>query len=373
MSEKQRVGKREINVSADDRYARCPRQWYFTDKNWGLGYGTKVVDVPQYSGTLFHSFFQGWYGSECQAEPITLVDEAISATYDELLERGERVSPEKSLKMLDAESLCRPMALGYATWARNYEGPLNDSQLQYHALEHEVVVELGEYAFRMRIDGLAYEPEFGEWWVVETKTTSDPDNLERSLRWDLQPRAYIWALQELKGIKISGVIYNLVRRCNPYDIPTLIKKSEAGMPSRAKTVLDNTSYRIYEDFLLTCARQTGRDLEAVLNDYAEQLNYLREKEETGKGLFRRVIMRYPTAVIDGVPAALINRIERMIEDAGPHAPANLNRHDCGRFCPVREACWAMDMGGDWLQILRSTFESYEGAGLDDVEAMTNVY
>lgn len=64
----------------------------------------------------------------------------------------------------------------------------------------------------------------GRLWIMDHKTTVEtrPDAVEINVELDGQPRGYIWGMQQVKGVTVYGMIYNIMRKKAPA-IPAILQ------------------------------------------------------------------------------------------------------------------------------------------------------
>lgn len=103
---------------------------------------------------------------------------------------------------------------------------------------------------------LMLEDEGGRLWIMDHKTTQEtrPDAVEINIELDGQPRGYIWGIQQVKGVTVYGMIYNVMRKKVPA-IPATIqckKCKGTGRTTDKKTEVESV-----------CEKCQGTGVEAV--------------------------------------------------------------------------------------------------------------
>ena len=87
-----------------------------------------------------------------------------------------------------------------------------DRNAEWLALEHRFDVEFMGWRLRGMMDGVRKVQR--SWWLFETKTASriDESALSGYLTYDLQNLFYLLAMELVAGVKLKGVIYNIIRK-----------------------------------------------------------------------------------------------------------------------------------------------------------------
>ena len=138
------------------------------------------------------------------------------------------------------------------TWpdqSRNNWWPLFHRGYWYHPKEVDVY-------FGFRLDGVVRRKTDGAYWIFETKTTRSIAELKKSLDNDNQAGMYMWAAQQLLGVPISGVLYNIIRKKIPA-VAKLVTKS--GMTELSQDKSLDTTFDFYKYQLDALAVQFATD------------------------------------------------------------------------------------------------------------------
>ena len=106
--------------------------------------------------------------------------------------------------------------------------------------------------YGLRLDGVVRRKSDGAYWLFETKTTRSIMELKKSLDNDNQAGMYIWAAQQILGVQISGVLYNILRKKIPA-VAKLVTKS--GMTELSQDKSLDTTFDFYKYQLDALAQQ----------------------------------------------------------------------------------------------------------------------
>lgn len=282
----------------------CPRRWAF---RYLAGLTTNDNPAPLRMGSLWHLALAAYYRSnmtmtaeQVMADVITPWKEQRFAAIMSITDVAsrEQQAEEDSLHA----ALCYEMFKGYvAAWgvtdSQNWEVLAVEVQAArtiVHPTRLSPVtnsVMLGDkrkrrtWAYGGGLDMIVRNKLDGTAWLVEHKTTSE-SNLEqylRKLNWDPQIRGYAWLMQKPlecsdpevlwlcgdgKGVRLSGVIYNVARKKIPA-VPALLKDGKR----LSKAACDTTR----SVFMQEIARYGFNP-----DDYADVLDSLRGKTFFGR-------------------------------------------------------------------------------------------
>ena len=322
----------ELHVSGLATYQDCERLYNYSYLH---GYRLAFDSPPIVFGNYWHFAQRLVAGGSSYAE-------ALAATAARQQELGSLPDPE-------LWEMFEGLMGGHKLWQETSDCLYVDSRLEYVSLEEKFTFELGGYQFGGVWDGVVKHKHLDGLYLIERKTTYSPNELERGVSWDMQPRFYAYAAEKIYGEPVIGVIYELVRRCNP----TQIKVLKNGWPSKARNELDGTSYEIYRNFLFDTADKLGYTYETVLIDYAEQLEYLKLAHNP---VFRRILVPMGEGHKEIAAKTMLYRAAQMnaAQSLGDALPPKLNRYTCSK-CPFKYACLAQDDGADYISLLDATF------------------
>jgi hypothetical protein len=336
-----------ISGTSIQSWQRCQRAFFFRDENAGLGYTTAKDSEAIQMGNWGH------YTLGLVQRGFSY-DRAIALAFERQLELWQQFG----VVFAEEEYIARcikftNLMLAHEQWQEQDASRYADKNLQVIYTEHNFRIEYEGHTITGQWDALVKHKQTGEHFIFERKITKYPDQLELAVQWDLQPRLYTWAAQRLLGedIRVTGILYEFIRNCDP----TQGKILKSGYPSKAKTELDSTTYEVYRSLLSECAVAQGVNLVGLINDYQDQLDYLKNK---ARPIFRRTVLVVPQSHMDMAARTALTTAHE-IEEAQPYPPVpSLSRYQCAsQFtpCAFRDVCLAMDDGVDWLGMLDNEF------------------
>ena len=194
---------------------------------------SKEKDVL-YLGSVWHSVLEIWYGNSDHKSKIEKAIVLIDKSFPDYLTDS---------KQKQNWHLCQAMFEGYIN-------RFPEEEFKPLGLEMEFVIPITNprtgrcsrtFELRGKVDGLVQLKESGDLFLIEHKTAAQvsTDYIER-LTFDFQINLYAMALSRFLKLKISGVIYNVIRKAKlkqsegeseeQYEIrrAELIKKSKSG-------------------------------------------------------------------------------------------------------------------------------------------------
>ena len=325
-----------LNVSGLTTWQECERLYSYSYLH---GYRSQYDNDPITFGNWTH------YALRLVAMGSTYAD-ALAKTLKRQIEMevksGEAARPELWVMFVNLMS-------AHELWQQKSDNLYTDSKLEYLNVEETFSFEFGGYKFKGTWDGIAKHKHLGGLYLVERKTTANPNDLEKGINYDFQPRVYAWAAEQVYQEPVVGVIYEIIRRTDP----TTTKILKNGWPSKARNELDGTTLEVYSNLLFDTADKLGYTYETVLIDYAEQLAYLKLNHNP---VFRRVLVPMPTRYKEMAAKTLLFRAAQMAaaQGMGEDLPPKLNRYSCPK-CPFKYACLAQDDGADYISLLDATF------------------
>lgn len=188
--------------------------------------------------------------------------------------------------------------------------------------------------YQGRID-LIVEDDQGRYWLVDHKTTAQMADTEW-LALDDQCSSYAWAIKEKLGLRVSGVIYNELRKKVPRKPAPL--KSGALSANKAQ----DTTYEVY----LAEVIRLGFNPES----YTGILMYLRDNP---KDFVRRTRITYGPRVLPIVEDRIRAEAQEMLNNPAIYpTPSRFNCNGCNFFRP----CLAKFEGYDPDAILDELYE-----------------
>jgi len=263
-----------IRTSDRNYFKRCRQLWDFTSKI-RQNYEPEIVAKPLNFGTAIHAALEAFYDPQAfknmgYESRVGIGLGSFLKTIKEQKATHLRIRGAEDLAFEIEDDYEQQSALGigmlqnYFSWART-----NDNFIPvYVEIEFEVPIEGLDATYQGRID-LIVQDEFGYYWIVDHKTTSQFGDVEY-LALDEQCGSYVWAIKKAIGIDIKGIIYNEIRKAVP-EGPKVLKKGTLSVDKGANTT--------YELFLQAC-----KNLDQPTEMYADYLDYLKNN---GKQFIRR--------------------------------------------------------------------------------------
>src|SRR3990167_4619324 len=184
---------------------------------------------------------------------------------------------DKNLEFIALELAAEDVPLiwheGYHGWQPPAWGPRPSPSLLLFHFGYWYPRYVVDVYYGLRLDGVVRRKSDGAYWLFETKTTRSIMELKKSLDNDNQAGMYIWAAQQILGVQISGVIYNILRKKIPA-VAKLVTKSGMTELSRDKSL--DTTFDFYKYQLDALAQQYVNGVitlgdDAVLQSKKKQL------------------------------------------------------------------------------------------------------
>lgn len=329
-----------VEVHTSDRlaYKRCRRKWDLGSYMRGNLQPDRIND-KLWLGTGVHDALSEYYirGTEL----VHAFDDWCTAQVKAMQDRKE-IWEEQRTMLNDTIAFGLGILDHYATWCKT-----EDPKWWVKVIETETSFRLpildlegketGAY-YAGRIDGIV-EDEYGMYWLLEHKTAAGFESGKLPL--DEQCGAYIWAAQQIYGVKLEGVIYNVIKKKLPR-YPELLKKGGLSV----NKAIDTT----YDVYMLALEDHYGSAELIPMAQYAEILQTLQDK---GNTFFLREKVYRSQAEIEDIGRRIFHEYSEMIRP-DLHCYPNPTR-DCGWDCDFRSVCLAMNDGSDYQYILRSLF------------------
>ena len=336
----QEVKLPEVHTSDRIAFKRCRRKWdlgsyqrqnlipdRINDKLW-LGTGIHFALSEYYEkGTPLVRAFQDWAATE-----INRIKET-TGLWDEQMDM-----------INETITLGSGMLEHYAKWCK-VEDPKFFKRVVSTETEFRVPILDPEgnptgYNYTGRIDGIV-EDEFGAYWLLEHKTASNTDTTKLPL--DEQVGSYLWAAQQIYGLRLEGVIYNVLRKRIPR-IPEVLKN---GTFSQNKSI--DTTYEVYLGVLED--HYKALDKPVPIDSYRDVLAHLYEK---GNTFFVRERVRRNQYEIKNQGLRIYYELLDMTRPDLVLYPNPTK--DCNWDCDFRSVCMAMEDGSDPEYLLSSLFK-----------------
>lgn len=359
-------------VRTSDRinFKRCRTLWDFGSK-LRQNYEPHLLPTPLHFGTAVHAGLEIYYNPDTWTMPRDVVEAlAITSfltsckkTKDDYLKwTAQDVLPDTmQVEYEERLDLGKGMLQNYFTWA-----PTKDRRFtpKFVELEFEVPIIVPDWfprnrlpqgftvgqrnalyfnalpvVYQGRLDSL-WEDDSGHYWIVDHKTASN-FGPQRHLERDEQCGSYMWALENMLGIRTQGVIYNELAKSVPHP-PAELKK---GGLSQNKQ--QNTTYEMY------VAELDKRNL-----DYAPYQGMLEHLKEQGNKFFRRTEVPRSAMELRNLGDNIFLQAIDMFND--PLIYPNPSKMNCNG-CMFDLPCLAKHDGSDLEYILKTKFHQRESS------------
>jgi len=214
---------------------------------------------------------------------------------------------------------------------------------EFRCFEHDWPV-----VYQGRLDGIVQD-SFGWYWILEHKTTSQMGPTEH-LVLDEQTGSYAWALMQMLGLRVQGVIYNEAVKKLAHPPVELLRPREGRNFSVNKQ--QDTTYEMAVHALSVA----GEDLRL----YDDFLSYLKLQ---GNKFFRRTQVHRNTYELQDQGVRIYHEAREMLNPETVPYP-NPSRFNC-MMCAFRSPCIAMNDGSDYEFLLQ---EDYRERTKEEVDA-----
>ena len=185
-------------------FCRCRTAADLSLNRWGFPAPRRVTQF----GSLFHLLLQRWYSSE---------QVSLAAVWQTTAKEWERLALKggDDVRLIQEDlGMAKVLFPGYVNHWRKADRKKKWIELE-QVFDLPFVYNKSGDMIRLRgkIDGV-YEAKDRSVWVLETKTASEisHDTLNMALAYDFQNLFYIHALEQKLGRRISGVLYNVIRK-----------------------------------------------------------------------------------------------------------------------------------------------------------------
>lgn len=337
-----------IHVSGTREHQRCKRKWILGDRHWGYGYRPMPSNSSAAVGTLCHDGMKFYYGDH-YAWP-----EAFAQACEKWIAHSKDVGAWDGVDdewLRDTFFLSGRMLEGYGAHYAQAVGYLDDINLTFLETERKWSMQLGDlFTVEGIWDGIVRHNQSGQLWVFETKTTNNINRMVDGIQWDYQPKVYVAAAEQIYGEPIGGVIYNIVKRTDPFSVKIL----KNGMPSTAKAERESTTPSVYRGLVSAGLALIDNPSDRyAMRDKYEPL--IAEMLEWPNPLYVRHAVTFSPTEINNVLRYMELEGNSMISTWGLGAKVqpSYDRYTCGG-CTYRWVCQGIDAGHDWQEILDAT-------------------
>lgn len=344
-----------IHNSGVTDFQKCRRMWWFSDRNLGLGYAPHIPIDPFLLGRWIHTAAWRYYN----AGATDIAEEFSNAVTDTLTEWS--VDPQINLDEWLADRVGRLLNLGqgmlrgYHAWASTLTGWWADDNLEPIGLEEEgFSIDMPNYIYAGTWDRVVRRKDDGTLWIVEHKTdgNKDPERIIDGVDKDWQPRFYTWGAEQVLGEPVAGVIYNVIRKVDPFNIERL----QNGLPTRNKAKLTNTTTAPAYRTVLDGVMRANPDLQREWPSYKKLLDWLDLQPQVHYLRFPLYIpdpwKRKVPNVLNWIATEMTRTSELGATDPELIVPT-LNRYACN-FCPFKGPCGVLDDDGDFQWSIEGT-------------------
>ena len=380
----------ELHISDIRTFKQCRRKWYFSSLMPDcLGKEPRVPYAPFFTGRAIHYVLEQMY--ETNEHPSDIFYGWLEEAIKEMEATAGALWPAEKEKIEEQVHLIVGMLDHYVVWQEHSKSINDDWNLRWLATELTFDVPIGKSFKRInedtgeidtfhwidsyflgrtpttlagRFDGVVERISDGTLWLFETKTTRSVKELVRTLVNDEQAGLYCWAVQEVIGKPIAGVLYNILRK-KPPTIPRILKD---GTISRAMNI--DTTLEVYwqtlKDHYTELMDGMDWSIDELKDDYREVLEHLEQK---GNTFFLRYEVRKTQTELRTLVSYLLSTAKEMLgaDTVLYPAPGWMN---CN-FCHFRAPCLLMNAGGDVDFILDQEYkdrEPYKTKGEEELDA-----
>ena len=202
--------------------------------------------------------------------------------------------------------------------------------------------------YQGRLDGIVKDA-FGWYWILEHKTTAQMGPTEHLIL-DEQTGSYAWALMQMLGIRVQGVIYSEAVKKVPHT-PAPLLRSQQGRNFSVNKQQDTT----YE-MSVKALSEAGEDL----TQYQDFLEFLQLQ---GNKFFKRTQVHRNEHELRNQGLNIYYEVKEMLDPNTVSYP-NPSRFNC-MMCAFRAPCIAMNDGSDYEYLLQ---EDYKIRTKEEVDA-----
>lgn len=204
--------------------------------------------------------------------------------------------------------------------------------------------------YQGRIDSIVQD-KFGWYWILEHKTAAQMGPTEH-LQLDEQTGSYSWALMQMLGLRVQGVIYNQAVKKVPHAPLELLR------PQKGRNYSVNKQQDTTYEIAVSTLSKAGEDL--THPDYVNFLEYLKLQ---GNKFFRRTQVHRNLHELEDQGKRIFWEARDMLNpDTVPYP--NPSQFHC-MWCAFRQPCIAMNDGSDYEFLLE---EEYRNRTQEEVDA-----
>ena len=346
--EKEGVKVFKISTTEREEFKRCRRRWDFSSLS-RKGLEPKKASIPLWFGTGIHYGLEKYYSGQGHSYEhfAEWADKQFAQFKEKLV-----LYPEQIKELEDMKELGVKMLEGYETWAavEDFHPERGFKQVLHTEVEFQTPIldeednplrftdargQVWELHLVGRLD-LVVEDFDGRIWLMDHKTSKDKLDPEILILND-QMTVYLWAAQQVFGVRFEGALYNVLRKKLP-TVPRVLANGK-GL-SKDKSI--DTTYEVY----LQAIHDNGFNEE----DYQDILQHLQNKPNTFYQRERIRRNQYEIAM-----AGYMLRLEGIDMLNDPFIYTNAT-WDCRWDCDFVSVCKAMNRNDDWQWMLDTMFQ-----------------
>ena len=344
---------KSIHISDIRTFRQCRRKWLWSSP-LGRNLEPTVPYVPFFTGRAIHHALEMYYSPK--HIPLAKGLDQFLIEESKVIEQLGPLWPVEKASFESEVEMMRGILDHYQLWTSLDNKVYSDKNLEFISLETEFDVPLrtatGKVSAKARLggrfDGVVKHKPTDTYWIWECKTTRSVKELIHSLANDEQCGVYIHAAQEMLGVPVAGVLYNIIRK----KVPTRPKELQNGTLSQASNI-DCTAF-----FYRQCVTDMYPDWspDTIHGFYGPLLDSLVSKEN--EFFMRFPIYRTPYE-IKGLMKNIFYTANEMLNPKLQlyPAPSWLN---C-TMCHFRSPCLTMNSGGEYEILLREEYQLRESS------------
>jgi len=321
-----------VHWSDVSSFTKCPRQWEY-QSHLRMGLQSRKLYAPFFVGSAVH--FAMEHKRATGIHPEDSLDEFEEKQIMKMTQGGGRDAlwdEEREVVETNIE-FAKGLVRHHGIWEKAYKGEFCNSEIDFIANERVFRLPLlrpngteepGVFV-EGRMDGLIKHLPTNEFWVYELKTARSIHERLRLLDNDGQATMYVDAAERLWGERISGVLFEIMRKSLPKEPKVL----QDGTLSR--NIRIDTSFEMY----LKCIRRQHpkASRKFILEHYGEILAHLRNAKDDA--YFVRIPVRRTRNEVINFRAELYAKAMQMVSPTT--AIWSSPGYHCG-FCAFKEPC-----------------------------------
>lgn len=351
-------GTYEIHISDINSFKGCRQQWHYSS-HLQRNLEPARPYVPFFFGRMVHHALERWYAGAASFEDsigsFLAAEVTKISSYAAIWEEEGRMFAEQSdlaLAMLRHRRLWEDRMSGANKHTLTY--PFALSNLEFISLEQSFKVPVRNPAtgrvskkifFAGKLDGIVRRRDTGDLWIWEEKTARSVEQRIRMLDNDPQATAYLWALRQVFGDSVKGVIYTIMGKRVPSPVKVV----------RGDVLSSDTRNQTYDSYLAAIKTHHNNPEPGFIRDvYGDALMELHMSDNT---YFKRVAIARSAHAIERAADNIYWVGREMIKPGVAIFPTE--GLQCN-YCIFKEPCVAEQNGGDSEDILAAGFRDRTG-------------